>query len=194
MHFSLESTVRKHLTIRFRKDIAPVLTVGNFWLSVLDVCLVMFAFISRPYQLIASNNNNNNFGLGSSSALCPLEALHPVWLMPVVYCTIPRFSKSSYFARQVPLASTTRCSPLAARGGTMDEKWWLDGAWDMYPRFFYMPQICDMGPIILLPFRRKACWGFLSPFKNPTASAGFGPANLGSRGQHATSAPPKPLV
>ena len=35
---------------------------------------------------------------------------------------------------------------------------------------------------------------FLSPFKNPTASAGFEPAKLGIRGQHATSAPPKPLV
>ena len=35
---------------------------------------------------------------------------------------------------------------------------------------------------------------FLSPFKNPTASAGFEPANLGIRGPHATSAPPKPLV
>ena len=31
-------------------------------------------------------------------------------------------------------------------------------------------------------------------FKNPTASAGFEPANLGIRGQHATSAPPKPLT
>ena len=41
---------------------------------------------------------------------------------------------------------------------------------------------------------RRTCWGFfLSPFKNPTASAGFEPANLGIRGQHATSAPPKPL-
>jgi biopolymer transport protein ExbD len=29
--------------------------------------------------------------------------------------------------------------------------------------------------------------------KNPTASAGFEPANLGSKGQHATSRPPKPL-
>ena len=33
---------------------------------------------------------------------------------------------------------------------------------------------------------------FLSPFKNPTASAGFEPSNLGTIGQHATSAPPKP--
>ena len=30
--------------------------------------------------------------------------------------------------------------------------------------------------------------------KNPTASAGFEPANLGTKGQHATSRPPKPLT
>ena len=29
--------------------------------------------------------------------------------------------------------------------------------------------------------------------KNPTASAGFEPANVGNKGQHATSRPPKPL-
>jgi len=29
--------------------------------------------------------------------------------------------------------------------------------------------------------------------KNPTASAGCEPANLGTKGQHATSRPPKPL-
>ena len=58
---------------------------------------------------------------------------------------------------------------------------------------FYMPQIYDMGPMALLPLRRKACWGFFSPLKNPTASAGFEPANLGTKGQHATPRPPKPL-
>jgi hypothetical protein len=30
--------------------------------------------------------------------------------------------------------------------------------------------------------------------KNPTASAGFEPANLGSKGQHGTYRPPKPLT
>ena len=30
--------------------------------------------------------------------------------------------------------------------------------------------------------------------KNPTASAGFEPANLGTKGQHATPRPPKPLI
>jgi len=48
-----------------------------------------------------------------------------------------------------------------------------------------MPQIYDMGLTALLPLRRKACWGFFRP-KNPTASAEFEPANLGTKGQHAT--------
>jgi len=46
-----------------------------------------------------------------------------------------------------------------------------------------MPQIYGMGP--------KA-EDFLT-LKNPTASARFEPANLGTKGQHATSRPPKPL-
>ena len=49
-----------------------------------------------------------------------------------------------------------------------------------------------MGQTALLPFRRKACWGFFRP-ENPTASAVFEPANLGTKGQHATSRPPKML-
>jgi hypothetical protein len=35
-------------------------------------------------------------------------------------------------------------------------------------------------------------WIFFA-LKNPTASAGFEPANLGTKGQHATPRPPKPL-
>ena len=34
---------------------------------------------------------------------------------------------------------------------------------------------------------------FFRPEKNPTASARFEPANLGTKGQYATSRPPKPL-
>jgi hypothetical protein len=51
-----------------------------------------------------------------------------------------------------------------------------------------------MGPPALLPLRMKACWGFFSPWKILTASAGFEPTNLGTRGQHASSRPPKPLI
>ena len=56
-----------------------------------------------------------------------------------------------------------------------------------------MPQIYDMGPTALLPLRRKACSEFFLP-NIPTSPAGVEPANLGTKGQHATSRPPKPLV
>ena len=54
-----------------------------------------------------------------------------------------------------------------------------------------MPQIYDMGPVAILSLRRKACEDFFHP-KNPMASAGFEPANLGTKGQHTTPRPPKP--
>ena len=50
-----------------------------------------------------------------------------------------------------------------------------------------------MGQTALLSFRRKACWGFFFALKNPTASAEFEPANLGTKCQQATSRPPKLL-
>ena len=47
-------------------------------------------------------------------------------------------------------------------------------------RFFYMPKSWDMGQILSLPLRRKACGGFIRCPKNPTTSAGFEPANSGT--------------
>jgi hypothetical protein len=44
--------------------------------------------------------------------------------------------------------------------------------------FFNMPQICDRGPTALLPSED------FFDLKYPTASAGFEPANSGTRGQH----------
>ena len=42
-------------------------------------------------------------------------------------------------------------------------------------------------------YQRRGTNGFFFALKNPTVSAGFEPANLGTKGQHATSRPPKPL-
>jgi hypothetical protein len=86
-----------------------------------------------------------SFLLGSISAFCPLEALQPVWLTPEVYCTIPRISNRSYSGCQVPLAATTRGSPLAARGGTMG-----GNSGQM------IPGICTQGS---LTCRKSATWG-----------------------------------
>jgi hypothetical protein len=58
---------------------------------------------------------------------------------------------------------------------------------------FYKPQICDMGRRFYFPSEGRHTEDFFA-LKNPTASAGFGPANVGTKGQHATSRPPKPLI
>jgi len=55
-----------------------------------------------------------------------------------------------------------------------------------------MPQIYDMGLTALLPSEGRRAEDFFRP-KNPTASAGLEPANLGTKGQHATPTPPKPV-
>ena len=74
----------------------------------------------------------------------------------------------------------------------MGEKWpviWTESC-DFHAYtfgFFHMPQICDMGQMALLPFRRRRAED------SKPASAGFESANLGTKGQHATSRPPKPL-
>jgi hypothetical protein len=49
-----------------------------------------------------------------------------------------------------------------------------------------MPQIYDF------PSEGRRAEDFFA-LKNPTASAGFEPANLGTKGQHATPRPPNPL-
>ena len=48
-----------------------------------------------------------------------------------------------------------------------------------------------MGQTALLPPEGRRAEDFFV-LKNPTASVGFEPANLGTKGQHATSRPPKP--
>jgi hypothetical protein len=53
-----------------------------------------------------------------------------------------------------------------------------------------MPQIYDMGPTVYFPSEGRRTEDFFA-LKKPTASAGFEPANLGTKDQHATSRPPK---
>jgi len=82
----------------------------------------------------------------------------------------PRVFRRSHLRRQMnPRPPTTR-EILVAKGGTM----WARINWKFCLRLdfhvnsgiFYMPQIYDMGPTALLPFRRKACWGIFRPEKS----------------------------
>ena len=56
--------------------------------------------------------------------------------------------------------------------------------------FFYMPQTWDKR--LYFPSEGRRAEDFFA-LKNPKASAGFEPANLGTKGQHSTSRLPKPL-
>jgi hypothetical protein len=56
-----------------------------------------------------------------------------------------------------------------------------------------MPQICDMGQDGFYFPSEEGVLRIFFALKNPTVSIGFEPANLGTKGQHATSRPPNPL-
>jgi hypothetical protein len=88
---------------------------------------------------------------------------------------------------------------LVAEVGTL----WA-GKWSLIlprcrpPRYilgiFYMAQICDMGPTALLPFRRKACWGFFRPLKIRRLRPGLNPPTWVPETSTLTPRPPKPLT
>jgi len=90
--------------------------------------------------------------------------------------------ESSNSRHQVSLTSeTTRANPSSGRwnfGQEIVENLAESGDFHVTFGFFDITQIYDMGPTALLSLRRKARWGFFRP-KNPTASAGFEPRELG---------------
>jgi hypothetical protein len=85
-----------------------------------------------------------NFGLRSSSALLTPGGTATSVADVRVLLYHPRISNLSYSGRQVPFASTTRGSPLAARGGTMS-----GNGGQM------IPGICTQGS---LTCRKSATW------------------------------------
>jgi len=89
----------------------------------------------------------------------------PVW-------TIPRSPTGN------PMSTTTR-EILVMKGGTVWARIGGNFAWDcdiyINSGIFYMLQICNMGPTALLPFRRKAYWGFFPPEKSWRLRPGLNP-------------------
>jgi len=103
---------------------------------------------------------------------------------------VPNFSASCLHVQR-------RERTLAAEGGTLGGREMFRQIW---PRI-RLPR--NSRDLIHAANLRHGTDGFTSPpkegvlriffaHKNPTASAGFEPANLGTKGQHATSRPPKP--
>ena len=119
----------------------------------------------------------------------------------------------TFLFSNVQTFSTSRLQEiLAAKGGTT----WARNGWWILPENVRLPremadEFCLKMPDFHVTFRdllhavnlQHGTDGFTSPpkegvlriffaLKNPTASVGFEPANLGTKGQHATSKPPKP--
>jgi hypothetical protein len=59
--------------------------------------------------------------------------------------------------------------------------------------FFYIPQSTTWYRRLYFRSEGRRAEDFFRP-RNPTAFAGFEPSNLGTKGQHATSRPPKALI
>ena len=102
------------------------------------------------------------------------------------------FSRS-YLHRQVSPPET-----LVVKGGTT---WARNGLWVLpenarLPRKIQGSFTCRKSmtwdKLLYFPSEGRSAEDFFA-LKIPTASAGFEPANLGTKGQHATSRPPKPL-
>ena len=102
------------------------------------------------------------------------------------------FSRSC-FHRHVSPSET-----LVVKGGTT---WTRNGRWILpenarLPRniqeFFTCLKSMTWDKWLYFPSEGRRTEDFFA-LKNPTVSAGFEPANLGTKGQHATSRPPKPL-
>jgi hypothetical protein len=77
---------------------------------------------------------------------------------------------SSFLHLQRRHHTKRRGSPLLEKEGTFEGIQLASRNSLQNARFFYMPQSWDMGQIIWLPLRRKACWGFWYTEK----SNGFG--------------------
>jgi hypothetical protein len=114
------------------------------------------------------------------------------------YCTTRNLRRSNLH-HQVPCTSQRRQRTYQWKVELLGEKWpvnlaWKQGVIATFRVLLHAANLRHGTGRLLLPLRRKARWGFFFfALKNLMDSAGFEPANLGTKGQHATSRPPKPL-
>jgi hypothetical protein len=120
-------------------------------------------------------------------------ASHGCTTAQLAFCTA-RFRRSN-FGHQMPPRLPTRSAlqrrKLEIMGGVMGP---VILPKCRLPRYilgiFYMPQICDMGPTALLPFRRR----IFPPLKIRRLRSGLNPRTWVPEASMLTPRPPKPLV
>ena len=115
--------------------------------------------------------------------------------MPRMYCSHVAYCTTL----DVQTFTTSRLprDPSCQRWNYVGEKWPMNFAWNArLPRSIQESFTCRKSTTwdrrIYFPSEGRRAEDFFA-LKNPTDSAGFEPANLGTKDQHATSRPPKPL-
>jgi len=132
--------------------------------------------------------------------------VEPIWLL--AHCILGKFLGVVCHCFPPPLdvpTFTATCLCVHSDARDPSSETWNCG-WERCPVVilpkFWLPHIFrDLLHAIILRHGtdnftsppKEAYWGFFRP-KNPTASAGFEPTNLGTKGQHAISRPPKLLT
>ena len=102
-----------------------------------------------------------------------------------------------YFRRSNFTTSRLPRDPSSQRWNYVGEKWPMNFAWNArLPRSIQESFTCCKSATwdrqLYFPSEGRHAEDFFA-LKNPMALAGFEPANLGTKGQHATPRPPKPL-
>ena len=117
---------------------------------------------------------------------------------PRMHCIRRLIVQTLVFSRSYLHRQVTPPQTLVVKGGTT---WAENGRWILpenarLPRNIQGSFTCRKSTIwdrrLFFPSEGRRTEDFFA-LKNPTASIGFEPANLGTKGQHATSKPPKPL-
>ena len=122
----------------------------------------------------------------------------PVANAPRMHCSRRLIVQTLVFSRSYLHRQVSPPDTLVANGGTTSAR---NGRWILpenarLPRNIQGSFTCRKSTTLdkrfYFPFEGRRAEDFFV-LKNPTASAGFEPANLCTKGQHATSRPAKPL-
>ena len=167
-------------------------------------------FIWRPIHIFYHTRSVLLFSVGLPVANAP-DVLQPCGLLYYPWCSnshhqsvvfqeilAVRGAAKTLFL-DVPIFTTSRLprDPSSQTWKYVGKKWPMNFAWNArLPRSIQESLTCHKSTTwdrqLYFPSEERRAEDFFA-LKNPTASAGFKPANLGTKGQHATSRPPKPL-
>ena len=153
--------------------------------SVLKISMLMPLVIIRSLRLVTVNCISLYCITVGSRRIMPLDALQPK-----AYCINPGL----YSFLLAPPSVSTR-DPSSERRNYLGR--WILPENARLPRNIQGSFTCSKSTTrdkrLYFPSEGRRAEDFFFALKNPTASAGFEPTNLGTKGQHATSRPPKPF-